>query len=160
MGHLTINYNLASLLVAFASLVVALTACFIARSSLIETRRVAERDLRYWRQRTWIDVYYKADEVYDALEEFQVKYCQAGPQSIAFWSVQLQEDANRLRAMTRRVHSMAAVFPQNPVMDKLFANTDFKDTQELLSKTCLDALFEAVQDIRDKALIKESSILG
>ena len=103
---------------------------------------------------------YKADEVYDALEEFQVKYCQAGPQSIAFWSVQLQEDANRLRAMTRRVHSMAAVFPQNPVMDKLFANTDFKDNQELLSKTCLDALFEAVQDIRDKALIKESSILG
>jgi hypothetical protein len=103
---------------------------------------------------------YKADEVYDALEEFQVKYCQAGPQSIAFWSVQLQEDANRLRAMTRRVHSMAAVFPQNPVMDKLFANTDFKDNQELLSKACLDALFEAVQDIRDKALIKESSILG
>jgi len=55
---------------------------------------------------------------------------------------------------------MAAVFPQNPVMDKLFANTDFKDNQELLSKACLDALFEAVQDIRDKALIKESSILG
>jgi hypothetical protein len=66
-------------------------------------------------------------------------------------------DAGRLDHYHRL---LAAVFPQNPVMDKLFANTDFKDTQELLSKTCLDALFEAVQDIRDKALIKESSILG
>jgi hypothetical protein len=79
----TLDYNLVSLIVAVASLIVAAAAAVVAARSLSEAKRVAERDLRDWRQRTWFEVYYKADEVYDALQAFQARYGPSMPNTMA-----------------------------------------------------------------------------
>ena len=51
-----------------------MAATLIAKSSLSQAKRVADRDQEDWKQRKWFDVYFKADEAYDALDRFQVLY--------------------------------------------------------------------------------------
>jgi hypothetical protein len=64
-----------------ASLIVAMAATWIARSSLLraedsihQAKQIADRDLKDWRQTKWFDVYLKANEAYDKLEAFQTQY--------------------------------------------------------------------------------------
>src|SRR5229473_5734568 len=63
-----------SIMIEVISLLAALAAVWVARSSLSQAQRVADRDQRDWRQRKWFDLYFKADEAYDALDRFQVLY--------------------------------------------------------------------------------------
>lgn len=161
MGCLA-NYNLVSLIVAIASLVVAGAATKIAKNSLSEVRRVAERDLRDWKQRTWAHVYLKADEAHDVLNAFQAQYAGAIPAPTSEGWADFVKKRNELIHLLRRVNSTAALFPGNEIMDELFAITSsggFKENGALLSKKTLDKLLNATENIREKARIKESAIL-
>lgn len=54
---------------------------------------------------------------------------------------------------------MAAVFPKNPVIDELFAWTmGLSNPEEAVSKERMEKLFDAVSNLRQKALV-DSSIL-
>jgi hypothetical protein len=151
---------IASLVVAIASLAVSKEAAAFAKQSLDEAKRVADRDSLDWRQRKWFDLYYEADRAYDTLDEFQAQYSEGPPpKNHTSWEG-YAEQVNSISRLFRRVHSMAAVFPQNPVVSELFRSTDFSEENELLSAQRKRAVFDAVQNIRDKALIKNIDILG
>jgi len=52
---------------------------------------------------------------------------------------------------------MAVVFPKTPAIDELLAATAvFKDSHEAFSQERLDKLFDAVQNLREKALVHPS----
>jgi hypothetical protein len=62
--------------------------------------------------------------------------------------------------MIREVQSMAAVFPKNPDIDKLFSSTAvFQDPAEAMSKDGLDAIFDAVEELRARSLV-DANILS
>jgi hypothetical protein len=167
MGRLTIDYNLVSLIVAivslvvaFASLVVAGAAAKIAKNSLSQAERVAERDLRDWKQRTWADVYFKGDEAHDALNAFQVQYAGAVPAPMSEGYNEFARRRNEVNNHLRRVNSMAALFPKNAIMNELFAITGgMKEDHQLLSPESLEKLFDAVDNIRQEKALIDPAIL-
>jgi hypothetical protein len=135
--------------VAIASLIVAAASFVIARKTLKD----AEED---WRQRKWFDLYLKADEAYNALDRYQTIY----KGSSAIVTVQQENDWNDLMFLVRLVHSMAAVFPRNPDIDKLFSSTDsFTEPANAFQGDRLPNLLEASEGLRKRALIKPS-VLG
>ncbi|WP_433966622.1 hypothetical protein [Tunturiibacter gelidiferens] len=94
-----------------------------------------ERDLRDWKQRTWADIYFKGDEAYDALDAFQEQHGDS-PTPLQTYDelVSFTKDRNDVMNLLRRVNSMAALFPQNAVMNELFAITGgMKENPQLLS---------------------------
>jgi len=136
-----------SLTVGVISLLVAVAATWIARSSLSQAERVADRDQKDWKQRKWFDLYFKADEAYDDLDRFQIL-------SPSWNAQQLEWEWNELMRAMRGVHKMAVVFPKNPVIDALLSSTAvFNDQQQAISKDRLSGLFEAVEGVRKKALL-------
>jgi hypothetical protein len=152
-------YNTISLLVAASSLIVSLIATGVAKQSRDQATRVADRDSIAWKQRKWFDLYFEAEKAYDMLDQFQTQYHHgAPPQHDGIWN-KYASDVNALMSMIRRVHSMAAVFPMNPAVDKLFESAVFPNEDELLSIDRKTMMFDAVQDIREKALIKNLDIL-
>jgi hypothetical protein len=99
------DYNLVSLIIATASLAVAGAATVIAKSSLSQAKRVAERDLRDWKQRTWADVYFKGDEAYDALDALQKQYGDSPmPLETYAESLGFTVDRNDVMNLLRRVN--------------------------------------------------------
>jgi hypothetical protein len=139
-----------TLMIEAVSLFVALAAVWIARSSLSQAQRVADRDQRDWRQRKWFDLYFKADEAYDALDRFQTLYSSWNPE-------ELEREWNDLMTIMRGVHRMALVFPQTTATAALLSSTAvFKNPQQAASKDCLSKLFDAVEGIRQKALLDTS----
>jgi hypothetical protein len=61
--------------------------------------------------------------------------------------------------MFREVITMGTVFPKNPVLDKLFAAMDFKLPGSALSKDKLKGLDDALESLRQRALI-DASVLN
>ena len=60
----------------------------------------------------------------------------------------------------RELHAMAVVFPKNASIDELLAATaTFKNSQEAFSKDRLAKILNAMEGIRQKALI-EPIVLG
>jgi len=55
------------------------------------------------------------------------------------------EDWGNLMFITRRVHSMAMVFPKHPAIDKLVKATDFSTTANAFGRMAAQPVFEAVQ---------------
>jgi hypothetical protein len=158
---ISLQVSIASLAVAGASLLISVAATWIAASSLSQAKRVANRDLTDWRQRKWFDLYFKADEAYDALEAFQIKYQDGVPTSDEEQWARFSNDWNELMDLFRRVHSMAVVFPKNAVIDGLLLSSAvFSNVGEGLSKERLKRVFHSVQNMRDQALIMDSAILG
>ncbi len=153
-------YNAVSLLVATASLIVSLIAAALAKKSLEESKRVADRDSTDWKQRKWFDLYFEAEKAYDALDQFQAQYRDGAPRRYTEGWNDYAREANALMSTIRRVHAMAAVFPVNSTVDKLFRSAVFPMEADLLSTERKTLLFDAVQDIREKALIKDLDILG
>ena len=151
------NYlAVASLLISCATLALAIWAVVIARSSLKQAEQVSERDRRDWRQRKWFDLYFKADEAYNLLDHFQTLYGGAPP---AVWTQDQVRDWNNLMFHIRTAHSMAVVFPKNAAADELFECTKFKEPADTLSKERLQKLLDAVEGLRQNALINKS-VLG
>lgn len=155
--HIRMGLEMASLIVSIASLLAGIAAVWIASSSLSQARLVAEREQREWRQRKWFDLYFKADEAYDALDHFRIKYPNSS--SPDWGSVQWHNDWNDLMRVMRTVNRMAVVFPKNAATDALFASTAvFSNPVEALSKDRLQQLLDACEKLRQNALV-DSSVL-
>jgi len=146
------TYQSISLIIAVTSLLVALAAAWIAKSSLSQANQVAQRDQKDWRQRKWFDLYFKADGTYDALDRFHVLYTSTSTPS---WGTKEWEaEWNDLMHILRRVHAMALVFPKNPVINELLSATAvFKDPEQAVSKERLEKVLNAVEGVRQKALV-------
>lgn len=150
-----VSYESVSLAIATASLFASVAAALIAQSALSQAKRVADRDQKDWKQRKWYDLYFKADEAYDALDRFQSLYPSTASPG---WNmeVMLQESHDLMRTI-RTVHRIALVFPQNQEVKALFdATAAFKNMEEATSKDRLSKIFDAVEGIRQKSLIDVS----
>ncbi len=146
----------ASFMVALASLFGAMAAYRVAKSALSQAILVAERDQRDWRQRKWFDLYFKTNEAYDALERFKVMYESSLSQA---WNAQQAIDWNNVMELFREAGAMAVVFPKNDAIDKLFAAVKLTNPQEAISKGRLNQIQDAMEAIRQKALV-EPTVLG
>lgn len=134
------------IVIAVASLVVSIVSAVIARSSLIHGKQVAEWTQREWRERKWVEMYLKANEVYDALDRFRVLS--------ESWSEEEQErEWNYLISVIRSAHAMAVVFPINPALEAFLKSTVVFKIERTVSEELLSKVFEAVELIRDKAKI-------
>lgn len=128
----------------------------LADESLRQTKEVAERELADWRQSKWFELYFKASEMCDTLEHFQKshrpeEYRYGGP---------IASDYNNFIFLNRKCLMMAAVFPKNDAVDKLAAaSAAFANFDEMFSKERLALIGDAVQDIRELALLHPAVLL-
>jgi len=144
--------TMVGVLVALASLGLSVVALRVAKSSLSLAEQVAEQEQKDWKQRKWFDLYFQASDFYDHLERYRTLY-----QYRSYVTTQDQEDWNELMFLIRRAHSMAVVFPKTPAIDELLAATAvFKDSHEAFSRERLEKVFDAVQNLREKALVHPS----
>jgi hypothetical protein len=152
------NYDSVSLWIAVASFVVSIAACLIAWSSLGQAKQVAERDRKDWKQRKWFDLYFAASGVHADLDRFQAKYVFGNS---AYSQDQRNRDINDLMTSIRKVHAMAAVFPRaQAITDMIDATAAFKNTEkEVTSKDRLKRIGDAVEGLREQALILDGSVL-
>lgn len=140
---------LASLLIALASLCIAWNSVRIGKNALLQAKVDSDRAQRDWRQRKWFNLYVEADRAINLLEAFQIKYGKVSADSNT-WKAEWESTVHQLR----RVCSMGAVFPINPATDRFFAAAAAIPNPEWgLPKGCFDEVSEAVEDIRQKALV-------
>ncbi|MHB1794502.1 MAG: hypothetical protein ACYCPO_06005 [Acidobacteriaceae bacterium] len=165
-GFVSLAVSLASLLLSVAALYVAWSSLSQAKqvadraqrdawSSLSQAKQVAERAHTEWRQRTWYDLYFKADEAYDALDHFLTQYPNAPlPGKV---TDERSRQWNDLICTMRTVQRIATVFPINSVTDKLVSATCIPDkTTQTISDEQRRKLFDAVDGVRGKALVDRS----
>jgi hypothetical protein len=126
----------ASLAISNASLVSAIASVFIAKSSLTQAKLAVEQGSlaveharMHWAQRKWFDLYFKADQAYNALDRSQVLYQGSNP---AVQSEEQLRDYSQLMHLLR--DTMTVVFPKNAATDALFASTQFSNPNDVLSK--------------------------
>jgi hypothetical protein len=118
--HCAVSYATVSLIVAIASLLASVAATLICEE-FSQAKRVADRDHEDWKQRKWFDVYFKADEAYEALDRFQVLYPTAS--SPGWDTPEWERESNDLMRTMRTVNRIALVFPQNPEIKALFSGS-------------------------------------
>jgi hypothetical protein len=147
-----LSYETIALAVATASLFASTAAVWIGRSTLFQAERVADRDRKDWVQRRWFDLYFKADEAYDALDRFQASH--PSPLAADWDYEQRHRDFNDLMQTMRAVHRIAGVFPKNAAVDALLnATAAFAQPEEATSKDRLVKILDAVEGVRQKALL-------
>jgi hypothetical protein len=142
--------NLLSLVIAFAALLISWRTLKVTLESLKTTQSAVERARVDWAKQKWFDLYFKVDQAYDTLEEYQTLYQRCNP---AICSLEQEKDHNKLIGMFREVITMASVFPQNSAIDVLFKNMRFTSVNEALSKERLKTLRDALELLRQKALL-------
>jgi hypothetical protein len=146
------TFEAVSLAIAIASLLVSTGSVLIAKNSLLQAKQVADREQREWNERKWVDMYLKANEIYDYLDRFRVL-------SDSWSQEEWQHEWNTLMHRIRQAHALAVVFPINPAIDAFVnATAVFKD-RKAISEEDLSKTFNAVELIRDKAKIG-SPVLG
>jgi len=146
--HRIISFLAALDWVAVSALFVAVVSFFVARKTLLDAED-------FWKQQKWFDLYAKADEAYDTFERYRTIYKVYQDPT---WNQGHTEDWNNLMFLIRRVHSMAMVFPKHPAIDKLVEATLFSTPQDAFQDQRRKLFFDAVQDMREMALL-DSSIL-
>ena len=97
-----------------------------------------------------VRLYFKADQAYNALDEYQALYKGCNP---AICSPEQEKDHNELMDIFREACTMAAVFPKNPAIDALYDSVKFTNVTDALSKERLKALSDALELLRQNALI-------
>jgi|HubBroStandDraft_6_1064221.scaffolds.fasta_scaffold00063_23 hypothetical protein len=132
--------NLVGVILAFAALL-------IAWWTLKVTKQSVERARIDWAKQKWFDLYFKADQAYNALDEYQALYKGCNP---AICSPEQEEDHNKLMNIFREACTMAAVFPVNAGTDALFKSVKFTNVNDALSKERLKALSGALELLRQK----------
>jgi len=137
-------------ILAFAALVIAVWTLKVTLDSLKVTKESIERARMDWAKQKWFDLYFKADQAYNALEEYQALYQSCNP---AICSPQQEKDHNRLMDIFREACTMAAVFPKNQAIDTLFKSVNFTTVTDALSKDRLKILSDALELLRQKAFI-------
>jgi hypothetical protein len=153
-----------SLTVSVASLGIAIASTFIAKRSLTEAKLareqgkgIAARAHDDWAQQKWFDLYFKVDQAYNALEQFQTKYLGCNPATLF---PEQAKDYNQLMHIIREAHTMADVFPKNAAIDALFASTTFSNFWgDVLPKERLKSLADALELLREKALMDKSVLV-
>jgi hypothetical protein len=130
----------------------------LAAEALRQTKEVAERELADWRQSKWFELYFRASEMCDTLEHFQKMH---NPDAKEYrYSEPIATDYNNFIFLNRRCLTMAAVFPKNDAVDKLAAaSAAFINFEEVFSAERLRLIADAVQDIRELALLHPAVLL-
>ncbi|MHB1865785.1 MAG: hypothetical protein ACYCPS_06565 [Candidatus Saccharimonadales bacterium] len=144
-----------SLVVPLASLLLSVAAVYVAWNSLSQAKQVAEQAHREWKQRRWYDLYFKADEAYDALDHFLTQYPNAAlPGEV---TNERKKKWNDLICTIRTVHRAATVFPISAVTNELVSATCILDNAaHTISGDQRSKLFDAVDGVREKALLDRS----
>jgi hypothetical protein len=159
MGVASLIIAIISVWISRASLRAAETAGRLADETLRQAQESAEREIADWRQTKWFDLYFQASQVYDALDHFQTKHFEQSSLS-AFWAAQTMSEYNDFNFLNRKMIAMAVVFPKNDAVDKLVtAAAAFKDREQSLSRERLKLIADAVQDIRELALLRPAVLL-
>lgn len=144
--------SIASLLISIGSLVIAGSSLRQAKLAIQEQKQGNAQTHMDWAQRKWYDLYFKAEQARTALEEYQAAY---GLANLATPSVQQMRDHNRIMSMFRELIAIGTVFPKNPALDELFGTMDFSIPSSALSKERLTALADAIELLRQKALVNK-----
>ena len=143
--------------VSIASLVVAIASAVIARGARKDAERIAERAHDEWAQQKWFDLYFSTNSAYDAMEKLQADSIVQKSGTINIHGDTYPHRANEVIRLFREIQAMAMVFPRCTVIDTLCAATSgFVDDRELLKKQRLQQLMDAMNDIREKALVDAS----
>lgn len=154
-----IGYSAMSIFIALTSLLVSIAATYFARGSFLQSKMIADRDRRDWKQRKWFDLYAKGDEVFDALTYFRTQY--DGPTSASWGNKDWSADWNHLIREIKRLHRWAVVFPRTPPIDALIAATgNLGEPAYAVTQEAIDNLFNAVEGVRQQALITDPKILS
>lgn len=148
-----------SLAVAIASFVASCISAVIAGQSRRDAERIAERAHDEWAQQKWFDLYFATSSAYDAMDKLQADCVVQGGRIISVRGGESYLDrANELIVLFRDIHAMAMVFPKSATIDRLSSATSgfVNDPTEMLSKQRLQNLMNAMNDIREKALVNSS----
>jgi hypothetical protein len=130
----------------------------LSAESLRQTKDVAERELADWRQSKWFELYFRASEMCDTLERFQKMHKLEAKEYM--YSEPIATDYNNFIFLNRRCLTMAAVFPKNDAVDKLATvSAAFRNYEEVFSVERLRLIADAVQDIRELALLHPAVLL-
>jgi len=160
----TLRLSIASLFVAIVSFVASLVSAAIANWSRKDAKRIADRAHDEWAQQKWFDLYFLTNSAYDAMEKLQAD---CNIQDSRLLSIRgggnYSDRANVVICLFREIQAMAMVFPQCATIDLLCAATsgfsdDPFDPRGLRSKERLKTLMDAMNDMREKALV-DSSVL-
>lgn len=159
----------ANLVVAVVAILVAIRALSVARQTMKDAQHMMKaseevwnQQKEDWRQQKWFDLYFKADQAYNAWEHYQTVYQDFNPDEL---SEEQQKQHNHLMHVIRELHTMVGVFPKNNATDALVVSTQFggdpySHLAELLSKDRLNALLDALELLREKALVNENVLVG
>lgn len=139
-----------ALLVAWWTLKLTRDSLKIAGDTLTITKQSVELARIDWAKQKWFDLYFKADQAYNALEEYQALYRGCNP---GICTLEQQKDHNKLMDILREACTMAAVFPKNRAIDALFQCINFTSVIDALSKERLKTLSDALELLRQKALV-------
>jgi hypothetical protein len=160
----TLRLSIASLVVAVVSFVCSVASAAIANWSRNDAKRIADRAHDEWAQQKWFDLYFSINSAYDAMEKLQ-RDCvvQNGRILSIFGGGNYPDRANAVIFLFREIQAMAMVFPRCTTIDMLCAATsgfsdDPGDPRGLRSKERLKTLMDAMNDIREEALV-DSSVL-
>jgi hypothetical protein len=146
-------FTLSGALLPALALLVSWWTLKLTRDSFFLTKKAVDHQRMGWAQQKWFDLYFKADQAYNALERYQTVYQGSNP---AMHSTGQMQDYNQLMHIFREAHTMAVVFPRNAATDALFANTKFSNFDDAMSKERLKALADALELLREKALVNKS----
>ena len=154
--------SIASLAVAIASLIAALVSTGAARGARKYAESIAERAHDEWAQQKWFDLYFSTNSAYDAMEKLQADSVVQKSGTINIHGGNYPERANEVIRLFREIQAMAMVFPRCTVIDMLCAATSgfVDDPSEMLSKQHLGNLMDAMNEIREKALVDSSVLSG
>jgi hypothetical protein len=154
----TLRLSIASLVIAIVSFVASLVSAAIANSSRKDAKSIAERAHDEWAQQKWFDLYFSTNSAYDAMEKLQADCVIQGDRIISVRGGNYPDRANEVVRLFREIQAMAMVFPQCATIDMLCAATSgfVDDHRDLLSKERLKKLMDAMNEIREKALVDAS----
>ena len=147
--------SIVSLIIAIVSLIAAIVSAAIANWSRKDAKRIAELAHDEWAQQKWFDLYFSTNSAYDAMEKLQADAVVQKSGIINFHGGNYSDRANEVIHLFREIQAMAMVFPQSPAIDMLCAATSgfVDDPKEMLSSQRLKNLMDAMDEIREKALV-------
>ena len=142
--------------VGIANLVAAVGAIAVAVVALVVARRTLTDAEESWRQQKWFDLYAKADQAHSMV----LAYRQIYPVEIQDHSLEAKQEWNALMKVFLEAYTMAGCFPKNAAIDTLLAATSsFTDPKCAYDKQRFAKLGDAVEELRQKSLLKPSVLL-
>ena len=151
-----------TLCVSIASLIAAIVSAVIAKGARNDAESIADRAHDEWAQQKWFDLYFKINSAYDAMDKLQADcVIQTGRIISVRGGGSYSDRANDVIRLFREIQAMSMVFPKYPAIDRLCdATSKYVDNEmEMLSKQRLKNLMDAMNDIREKALV-DGSVLN